>query len=423
MSGVKLVQLTVENYRILKAVQLDFDQDASLIVVGGLNAQGKSTLLESIVVGLLGGKTIPPNPVRTGKDRAVITEKLSNGLILERTIERDRTSSLKLRDEDGGAITRPQELLDRLCGKAGKGAAIAFDPLEFARADEKEQVTMLANLCGIDLDKMARQKKAFEEDRKLIGRERDRLKAVYNTLKHTPGLVPISTAQILEEMKAMRERQDLIKDRQRIFAEKAARIQEKKDLIAKLQKELEADEAMLAKMQAWNDANPLPDTSALESRLATAEENNAKVKANDDFAAAAVQMDQATAEYDRLTAEIHSIDALRKQAVANANLPIEDLDLDMDGVLYKGVPFKSQASRAEQIRVSVALGMAMNRDLHLMLMQDGAFLDDASMSIVGQMAKEADYQLFVERPGTGPAYIQLEAGEEAKEVQSNGEME
>lgn len=413
MSGVKLVQLTVENYRILKAVQLDFDKDANLIIVGGLNAQGKSTLLESIVVGLLGGKAIPPNPVRKGEDRAVITEKLSNGLVLERTIERDRTSSLKLRDEDGGAITRPQELLDRLCGKAGKGAAIAFDPLEFARADEKEQVTMLANLCGIDLDQMARKKKAMEEDRKLIGRERDRLKAVYNTLKHTPDIVPISTAQILEEMRVLRERQDLIKDRHRIYANKEAKIEEKKALIAQLQAELATDEDTLAKMAAWNDANPLPDLSPLEARLANAEANNAKVKTNQEFAAAAVEMDKHTAEYERLTQEIGAIDALRKRQVAEANLPIEGLDLDMDGVLYNGVPFKSQASRAEQIRVSVALGMAMNRELHLMLMQDGAFLDDASMSIVGQMAKEADYQLFVERPGTGPASIVLEAGEEA----------
>ena len=411
--SVKLVGLSAENYRILKAVRLDLTDAENMIVVGGLNAQGKSTLLESIVVGLLGGKTIPPNPVRTGQERAVITERLSNGMVLERTIERDRTSSLKLRDAEGGAIARPQEVLDRLCGKHGGGAAIAFDPLEFARADEKEQVTILAKLCGIDLDLLARKKKALEEDRRLIGRERDRFKSVYSSLKFIPDAKPINTSQILEEMRAGRERAQMIRDRHRQRDEHAAHIERMKAQVAELQAAIASAETKLEKMDAWNAANPEPDLTALENRLSIAEDANAKCRQNEEFSAAAQKMDEATAEYDRLTNEIGAIDALRKRSVAEANLPVEGLDLDMDGVLYKGVPFKTQASRAEQIRVSVAIGMALNRELRLMLMQDGAFLDDASLSIVAQMAKDADYQLFVERPGDGPAYIVIEAGEEA----------
>ena len=67
-----------------------------------------------------------------------------------------------------------------------------------------------------------------------------------------------------------------------------------------------------------------------------------------------------------------------------------------EGVTYNGVPF-SQASSAEQIRVSLAMAMALNPKLRVVRILDGSLLDADSMRQVAEMATAADYQVWVER--------------------------
>lgn len=403
--GTKIVNLGVENFCRVKAVRLDLDDAGNLVVIGGRNAQGKSSVLDAIVAGLVGGKTIPADPVRHGEDKAVITIELSNGLRLERVIQKDRDMTLRLRDEEGGAVKRPQELLDKLCG------AIAFDPLAFAREEPKKQLRILEELAGIDGPKMERQKAAFEEDRKIVGRERDRLKAVYNSTKFDPDAKPISVEAVLDELEVGRKRAEEIRARKVRVQEDDARLESLEKQIADLQAHRDQLAKLTAERKAWLADNPEPDLTPLENRLRIAEESNAKVRANEEFGKVAKEMDEATKEYDRLTGEIHAIDALRKKALAEAKLPIEGLDFGMDGVMFNEVPFE-QASSAEKIRVSIALGMALSPDLRTMLMREGAFLDDEGVRLVAQAAKENDFCLFLERPGEDEGcFVVIEDGE------------
>lgn len=85
-----------------------------------------------------------------------------------------------------------------------------------------------------------------------------------------------------------------------------------------------------------------------------------------------------------------------------ASFPVVGLGFDEDGVTFEGVPL-DQASQAQRVRVSVAMGIAMNPELRVLLVRDASLLDDESMGMIAQMAEDADAQLWLERVGDGDA--------------------
>ncbi len=105
------------------------------------------------------------------------------------------------------------------------------------------------------------------------------------------------------------------------------------------------------------------------------------------------------AESDSLTRELDVLAERKRKILADAKYPISGLAVSEDGtVLFEGVPF-SQSSRAQQIRTSVAIGIAMNPALRVLLIRDGSLLDDDNLSIVREMADAADAQIWIERVG------------------------
>jgi hypothetical protein len=64
-------------------------------------------------------------------------------------------------------------------------------------------------------------------------------------------------------------------------------------------------------------------------------------------------------------------------------------------VTLNGIPL-GQASAAEQLRVSVALAMAANPKLRVLRILDGSLLDTESLAIIGELAKENDFQAWIE---------------------------
>ena len=95
-------------------------------------------------------------------------------------------------------------------------------------------------------------------------------------------------------------------------------------------------------------------------------------------------------------------DAEKRAAVAAAKFPVEGLGFGDGIVMLNGVPF-DQASAAETLKVSVAIGMAANPKLRVILIRDGSLLDEDSRAQISAMAKESDYQLWIEVAGRGEA--------------------
>jgi hypothetical protein len=79
---------------------------------------------------------------------------------------------------------------------------------------------------------------------------------------------------------------------------------------------------------------------------------------------------------------------------------VPGLALGESGPTFNGVPL-SQASGAERLRVSVAIGLALNPRLRVLLVRDASLLDENSLRLVAEMAQDAGAQVWLERVGDG----------------------
>lgn len=120
------------------------------------------------------------------------------------------------------------------------------------------------------------------------------------------------------------------------------------------------------------------------------------------------------AAYDEKTEAIAALDARKAEGLATATFPIDGLSFGEGGVTYNGVPF-CQASSGEQLRVSLALAMAMNPELRVIRITDGSLLDSENMRLIEEMATASDYQVWIERVDeAGTAGVLIEDGTVAR---------
>ena len=136
-----ITSLQVENIKRIKAASIN--PAGELVIIGGRNAQGKTSILDSIEMALAGKSAIPAEPIRRGSETARVVVTLDDGSVVERTFT-EKGSYLVVKRGDGTKAGTPQALLDSLCSK------VAFDPLAFMRAKPAEQANQLRGLVGID---------------------------------------------------------------------------------------------------------------------------------------------------------------------------------------------------------------------------------------------------------------------------------
>ena len=79
-------------------------------------------------------------------------------------------------------------------------------------------------------------------------------------------------------------------------------------------------------------------------------------------------------------------------------MPINNLSFSEDGVLFDGLPFtEEQLSHAKLIEIGIQIQMSLNPALRIMRVKDGSLLDSETMKSIKNLAKENDYQLFIEK--------------------------
>lgn len=382
---MRITRLTAENVKRLKAV--DITPEGDVVVISGRNAQGKTSVLDSIWLALGGGpaKKEAPKPIREGQEMAYAIVDLGD-IIVRREWTRAGTTRLTVTNRDGAKFSGPQEMLDQLVGR------MSFDPLLFTRQTEKEQLSTLLGIVdlGFDPDELAARRKALYEERTVVGREVKRLEGVVASMPEPPAdLAPIDMTEITKAMLAASERNG---QRKRI-AEASVTLD---STIERLR--LQLDAARLEREAMAVRLDELGGPESIESFVADqdeAEQINLAVRNADVRAAAVRELDTAVTKQADLTALIEGVDARKATAVAEATMPITGLAFDDEGVTYNDVPFR-QCSASEQLRVSVAMAIAANPAIRVIRITDGSLLDSGNMALLAEMAKEHDAQIWVE---------------------------
>lgn len=429
-----ILELTASNVKRLRAVHIK--PDGAAVVLGGKNGQGKSSVLDAIQMALGGKDSAPRVPVRKGEEKAEIVCDLGE-IIVRRTFTAEGGTSLTVSSREGARFPSPQAMLDRLTGQ------LTFDPLAFSRMAPAEQSETLRRMVGLDFTALDEERAQVYAQRADVNRDGKAMAARFATMPvhaDAPAAEVSSAAILAEQEKAtsdaafraaqvndVRRANDSVR-RRATDAEEAAKRheqatyradQEASDAEAEAQRwakiahdkraavaglaeqERQAKRAAVDLRKQADALIDLPDAApvnltAFRARLAEVESTNAKVRANAARAAAEESLNAKRAESARLTARIDAIDKEKAAAIQAAAMPVPGLGFDSDGVTLDGLPFE-QASQAQQLRVSVAMGFAMNPRLRVLLIRDASLLDTESLAMVTKMAEDAGAQVWMER--------------------------
>lgn len=414
----KIIRLSAENVKRLRAVEIRPDGDA-IVTITGKNGAGKTSVLDAIWMALGGEKAIPRKPVREGEDEAVIVLEIGD-LTVTRRIKPDRKSSLTVASRDGARYPSPQAMLNELVG------GLSFDPLAFARMRSREQREVLREIVGLDTSQIEADRAARYEQRTVSNREVKRLAGELSGVDYHPDAPAeeIRIADLTEELRvaedAARAHASAVTVVQRGVDELAqiamtneglgGQIEEAEELLFEMRERLRSsvEEHLPARQAVQNEARAkveelhaaIPDRAEIRERLEGAESVNSQVR--DNVRRAELEGRRAKAEKTSkgLTARVKKLDAQKAAAISGADYPLEGLSVDDEGVLLDGLPLE-QASSAEQLRCSIAIGLALNPQLRVLLVRDGSLLDADSMRLLSEAAAAADAQVWIEVVGDG----------------------
>lgn len=393
-----ILELAIENVKRVSAVHIKPEGES--VIIGGNNAQGKSSVLDAIAMALSGAKCA--KPVHGDEDKGAVTIDLGE-IVVKRTFTPAGGGTLTVTGADGVKFASPQKMLDTLLGE------ISFDPLAFTRMKPKEQLETLRAITGINTAMLDGARQVAYDTRTGHNRRVDDLAAQLDAMPLHPDApeAPISADDILAKLneanKSNAERAAFITKGHSIAANVTGletKVSQLESALNAAKAELEGQRELLNKMRA--DALEMKeiDVSKISEELTTINARNAKLDANNRRAEIEARWKAAKEASALLTAEIEDIDKKKRAKLESVKMPVSGLALADDGITFNGIPF-SQASAAEQLRVSVAMGIAANPRLRVLLVRDASLLDTESLALLRSMAEEHDAQVWIERVGKG----------------------
>lgn len=404
--SVKITSFEAENVKRVKAVTIIPAADG-LTVIGGRNAQGKTSVLDAIAWALGGDKFRPGHPQRDG---SVIPPRLrvllSNGLVVER---RGKNSELYVTDPSGRKAG--QTLLNSFVEQ------LALDLPKFMAASGREKAQTLLRIIGLgeQVEELERRGKTLYNERLALGRIADQKAKFAKEMTFYPNVPeePLSAAE-------------LIAQQQDILARNGEN-QRKRQRRDELKRTLDTAEAQLAELTrrceqlredyriASTDAADLLDqsTAELEENIRTIEQTNAKVRANLDKARAEADAQKLADEYAALTAQIEDVQREKLALLNGADMPLPGLSVTDGELTYNGQPWDCMSS-SEQLIAATSIVRRLNPECGFVLLDRLEAMDTDTLAAFGRWLEGEGLQAIATRVSTGgECQIIIEDGEVA----------
>lgn len=404
--SVKITSFEAENVKRVKAVTIIPAADG-LTVIGGRNAQGKTSVLDAIAWALGGDKFRPGHPQRDG---SVLPPRLrvllSNGLVVER---RGKNSELYITDPSGRKAG--QTLLNSFVEQ------LALDLPKFMAASGREKAQTLLRIIGLgeQVEELERRGKTLYNERLALGRIADQKAKFAKEMTFYPNVPeePLSAAE-------------LIAQQQDILARNGEN-QRKRQRRDELKRTLDTAEAQLAELTrrceqlredyriASTDAADLLDqsTAELEENIRTIEQTNAKVRANLDKARAEADAQKLADEYAVLTAQIEDVQREKLALLNGADMPLPGLSVTDGELTYNGQPWDCMSS-SEQLIAATSIVRRLNPECGFVLLDRLEAMDTDTLAAFGRWLEGEGLQAIATRVSTGgECQIIIEDGEVA----------
>ncbi len=406
-----IVSLTAENVKRIVAVKIT--PAGNLVEIRGKNRQGKTSILDSMCWALEGANAIQKTPIRTGQSKAWVRLDLGD-YIVQRTFasveDGGFTTSLTVDNAAGGRLQKGQTLLTSFLG------SLTLDPIEFARMKPREQFDKLKGfVTGVDIEAIDAANRT-DFDKRTDVKRRANEKAVEAGAIAIPDATPMAKVDEsaitdeLAEVGAFNATLERRAERREATAKEAADLRTSAaadkakcdELLAEIQrirdigvrKEVKAGELE----ETLAAAEPLPapkDAAEVRARLEAAKRTNAALEQAERRKKLKAEAEALDKEAEALTETIDTRENSKRQAIAEAKLPVDGVTFADGAILLNGVPF-NQASDAEQLRASVAIAMAGEPRLRVLRIREGSLLDEDGLKLVATMAAERNFQVWLE---------------------------
>ena len=423
---MKIVNLQIENIKKIKAIEIS--PSGNTVILSGINEQGKSTVLDSIWMAIGGKGAIPEEPLRTGQKKGKIVLDLGDMVATRKFTEKG--STLEVVNKEGLKFPSPQSVLDKLVNR------YSFDIQEFAGADKKTQVETILSIVEIPIDHKKLQEisgvaitpsanpldtlnatyKAVFDERTLANRELNKAKVAFESLEKAELAESVSLSELVAEKEELekhnqeneRKRQSAkiftqsILDAETALKQTDTRISEvreelKKLLQAKTDQEVAITKAFDARDAVDKELDKLQDRDLtdINTRITNADETNRKAQAYQQYQESEKSYNEKKTEAAGYTSRLDAIKQYKDDLMKLVKFPIEGLGFANGGVTYLGLPF-DQASGAQKLQVSCAIGMSQHPGLDVIRINDRAAFDSAHWAIIEQMAADRDFQVWSE---------------------------
>lgn len=407
---MRIISLEAENFKRLRAVRIE--PTGNVIEVTGDNSEGKTSTLDAIWAALGGAAAEPVKPVHTGQEKAEVRLVLGeNGEPKYKVTKRFKLredgstrSDLIVESPDGAQFQKAQTLLSSWLGD------YTFDPLALLSMKDEDQIATLRRFVpGFDFAAAERANKDDYAKRRDINRDAAALRTQAGAITVPAEISARVDTEALEgELARAAEHNASVAQRQARRDAAKAELQRLDTEIARLTEQRDALQ------QQIDNAEALPaliEVDDVQTKLAEGRAANRvadEVQRRRELEKRAKALEDESAALTKAMLDRH--DAMQK-AVTAAKMPVKGLGFGDGFVTLNGEPF-SQASKAEQIRTSMAIAASMNPTLRVARIADGSLLDRKSWAILHDYAEANDLQVWIETvtPHTSTAILIEDGG-------------
>lgn len=439
---LRILGLYAENFQGLKFVKLH--TDGTTVILKGPNGAGKTSILDSIPATLAGTRAIATEPIRRGTSQARTRIEIGPPggpveMIAHRSYVEGETK-LRLEVVGTGNMSDPQTALERILGiKNKKGAvALSFDPEAFRMMKARERAEYLLGVVGLDFRELDAQRGRTFERRTEVGRAQKRANTLalnarpedksssYNPVDPEDlGTFEASVEDARKAIEAGLLLHAAVFTVRLVHTSKTAAAARSQESLRVARNEVERlviqvsqfEDQLRQDADAQNEAMNAQASAELDAEEANLEELRGfhqqtleilEVKKGEnlergrvyDLEQKLIRLTAESAEQNQrwaaLTQEIEAIDLEKRTALSDAEFPVAGLSVNEDcEVLLDDLPF-DQASGSDQLRVSVAIPMALNPLFPLAIIRRASELGPEQIERIHKQVTESGGQVWLE---------------------------
>jgi DNA repair exonuclease SbcCD ATPase subunit len=439
---MKIKEATVQNFKGVSIAE--FKADGNHVILSGKNGCGKTSVFEALLTALCGKTVMPEDPIRNGKESAIIEIVLSDNdsqkarFKIQTEIELD---NFKLKifpfDEDGlplKNISAPGEFLKTIITR------MSINPQSFFSMKPHEQVQELYRAMPELKDKIEKVNEDYKKAQESRSESLVQKRALESEIKTYPDITDYPTeekdiASIMNEINEIKKfnskgvqakeqlnniENDIMIINNRIYSKKKEiasmneeiesfqkKIGKLKDEILSLEEGINKEDFLLnnkikVKEEIKNDLSTFSfsDDSQIKQKLEVFQEDNRKFAVRKKYTQLIEQLGTMEGHTAELLQKMTDLNEKKVRIFQDCKMPIKGMAVieDKIKIMMPGTDFYvpiNALSTGQKWAVAMAIHSKLNPDFKILFIQSMNDIDKENQKFIFQMAEDRGLQLII----------------------------